>query len=374
LVELLVVIAIIALLAALLVGVVVRVQDTGKELQTRAELSQLDTAISAFKSKLNMPPPSHGGDPQSGCFRLCTSYASGRDANGNWIFTGGFNANSPEILALGHMFPRINFADTGLRRPRPDGTPVATTDPDQGNYTVPAVAPVLLDPNQCLVVFLSGGAFTEYTGFSTDPAQPFKYSADPNSKRMSGTPFFEFPRNRMKAYDSTLNPSQSHLHRIYDMSPGCSLSNDDRYRRFPNEDPRRYQHPWFVDVWSGGDIDGMPYLYLSSGPNGNGYPTTPLQTVPFGLAWPTNVVGTEPWFVADTVSGFMAFRESNTKFINPNTWQIVSAGPNNRFGPGSAQLNNGVFRLFRPEQPPYSLGDAGGDDMTNFHPRKLGIE
>src|SRR5438128_1291123 len=63
LIELLVVIAIIALLAALLFPVGVAANSLKIRARTRAELSQISTAIEVYKAKVGHYPPDNPGSP-----------------------------------------------------------------------------------------------------------------------------------------------------------------------------------------------------------------------------------------------------------------------------------------------------------------------
>ena len=54
-------------------------------------------------------------------------------------------------------------------------------------------------------------------------------------------------------------------------------------------------------------------------------------------------------------------------WLNPNSWQIISAGKDGVFGVNGTA---GVNSVFNPSQG--LGGGTGADDQTNFSPRKLG--
>jgi hypothetical protein len=88
--------------------------------------------------------------------------------------------------------------------------------------------------------------------------------------------------------------------------------------------------PQFLDPW------GTPYAYMTTrNANSDYYSDERLQ--PF-----TNADG---------------------KFLNPRSFQIISAGKNKTFGPGGQWV---------PGEKPYSPDSDGGDDLSNFHDFKLG--
>lgn len=92
----------------------------------------------------------------------------------------------------------------------------------------------------------------------------------------------------------------------------------------------------FLDPW------GKPYVYFSA-KNGNDYNYTSIYPSPYNSNG--GYAGVDP------------FLETSSKYIKPTSYQIISAGPNNLFGPGGA---------YTPGNLGYSSSGDGGDDMSNF--------
>lgn len=371
LVELLLVIAIIGVLAALTVAAVTRVQEKSREVKVRADLSQLETAIASFQGKFRTPMPCFGSGP-NGTFLLCSSYT---DTSGAPLNSTLLPLTSPEIVFLKRMFPRMNLADNGLRDSNNNQILAS------GSLGTPS-GPIALDPNQCVVFFLSGGSFTQYLGFATDPTQPFKpNTGSPAPTRMGGTPFFDFPAARMVAPSTYRNDEISTY----------------TGQRFGSDGSLGNSEPWFTDPW------GNPYLFFSAN-NGNDYPfdlsfASSNTTIQTQMSQPL-LIG--PWggsnskFAPSTTDGPRPFRQAPTfttgspvppspgtavKFRNPKTVQIISAGKDGVWGRGQQKSSEGY--AYSPGDP--SLSDnktpgpsnytnsmlGGGDDYANFAGGKL---
>ena len=91
-----------------------------------------------------------------------------------------------------------------------------------------------------------------------------------------------------------------------------------------------------LDPW------GTPYAYFTSHDNAGSYANT-------------------------SSNGTLPLQESAGKYINPNGYQIISAGANMGFGPG------GVWTPGSGSYPSYSKTNLGCDDRANFTPSALGV-
>ncbi len=374
LVELLVVIAIISVLMGLLLAGVQAVRFKGEELKVRNDISGLDSSLSAFKGKFGRNVPCAGGGPM-GTFRLASAY---QDATGTYYT--GFNDASPEIVALRAIFPRIDFRDNGLRRggvAYAAPTTAGGVSPNLATNGILGTAPALLDPNQCMVIFLSGGTFTEFSGFATNPLQPFlSLATNPSGQRIA--PFFDkfTPDRRMLPFD-WLTKAKGSLDAL--MPPPAPTMASSFVRRWegtgPLQDtvadasnnPSVSNEPWFVDPW------GTPYFYTATSGNGTAadYPTMCL-IAPFGGKF--SGYNRNPALTGFPAIGLVAFKESTNKYYNHTGFQIVSAGPNgsdirtNRnwgFGYNPA----GVITFGQGDFDPARGG--GGDDYSNFRAKFL---
>jgi prepilin-type N-terminal cleavage/methylation domain-containing protein len=186
-----------------------------------------------------------------------------------------------------------------------------------GNATLSP--PITLTGDQCLVFFLGGipGRVPNPSclGFSTNPRNPAATGGD----RIG--PFFEFQGNRLTPVGA---PFYSYL---------------DRYEK-------------------------QPYAYFSSYKTTNGYNryfpiygNSDCATLPNGTATP----------------GVFPYLEGPNRYLNPNSYQIVSAGADGVFGPGTV-TPTGPFWSAANASLFYPDNTAGRDDQSNFHEAALGVE
>lgn len=169
--------------------------------------------------------------------------------------------------------------------------------------------PWILEGEQCLVFYLGGiPSATGPQGFSTNNMIP----SAPGGKRKG--PYYPFDLTRLKPI-SALQPQ--------------FLAYVDAWQSKMNTT--------FYVAWG-----GTPYAYFSSRGINNGY----NLTLPPGGDCPT--IAAAPYFLSGT-----------TQCMNPNTYQIISAGRNGVFGTIGWIPQNGA------------LG-AGADDQSNFSGGILG--
>lgn len=301
LIELLIVIGIIAILAGILIVTIPKVVRSSKNAGTAAEIAQIGNAIGAYKAKMNVAYIPSGGGGANGTFRLCTSYV---DKDGNALAW-------PEVVYLKQVFPQMSLTDNGLR--------VGTAGAVVANGVAPAPAGsvplLLLDANQTLVFFLTGGPPMGMQGFCNDKTKPFRPVSDPNESRLG--PFLEFPANRYAGGAAAVTAFHASTNAEKNADGAASL----------------------MDRW------GAPFAYFAYNPGTNGY------------------MGTSFVYRGVSVAAYL----DGTKPFNPKGFQIISAGDNglddatgpHGFGPGGA--------LWTPGGGAYGEDSNGGDDLSNFN-------
>ena len=172
---------------------------------------------------------------------------------------------------------------------------------------------ITLEGDQCLVFFLNGPGGANANGWSINPTNP----TQAGGPRVG--PFFEFPLDRLLPFP---HPSTGQSAAVSTMFPS------------------------FWDRYSVPSISkGRPYAFFCSGRSAGGY----------GAHCPS--------------LGVIPYVQSNGRFFNNNTCQIISAGKDMNFGPGGAwppsAANGGNI-------PAYT-GGAGVDDLSNFSGDMLGV-
>ena len=315
LIEILMVIAIIAVLAALLTTGIARTRNSARKVQAANDVQQLDLASSTagFKKDFGTYPASH----------VTTTNGVARFVVPTNMPTGGTSTaqqqNDLSFNILQRMFPRWQPTDNTMGNPASGGTIIGTTQ-NTGLGALP-LAGKYLDPNQCLVYFLGG---PNNTGFDT--ASPYA----PTGSAKKG-PYYDFPAGRLAVPDKALTG--------YDSGNGL---------------------PNFLDPW------GVPYAYVAAA--GDTYDGRIF--FPFGSTFPGDLTTASATYSGGT--GMRPIRMGN-KWVNPGKCQIVSAGPNRLFGPGTASASStaasySLANDIKPGQTAgYSETDAGEDDIANFN-------
>ncbi len=307
LVEILMVIAIIAILAALLITAVGRVRGTAKKVQAANDITQLDTVLATFKKDFGFYPPSHVGTAAGVARFVVPTHGIPNSLTGT---AAEQNNRSFEILQ--RMFPRWQ-PSMDANGAIIDGGTTATYAALTGS-----LAGKPLDPNQCMVYFLGGPTLG---GF--EPARPYV----PTGTSKKG-PYFDFPTSRLQEIRAT------------DPAP---LNGYVSGNNLPN----------FVDPW------GAPYAYFAA--SGDTYDARTIFPLPLTATNDYTTVG----------SGSTRPVRMGGKWMNPGRCQIMSAGPNRFFGPGSyaTQTTPALVLLdLRPGLTPgYSETDNGEDDIANFN-------
>lgn len=324
LIELLVVIVILAVLIGLLLAAVFRGLVTGKITGNRSDISQLEVAMEAFKTKFGVYPPSK--------IMLCENFA-------NYNNIAADRLQSDSVSLLQKMFPRIDTAVWAAQGIDWNGN--GAIDPA-----------VVLEGDQCLVFFLGGipgnSSPPSVLGFSSNARNPAITTGD----RIG--PFFEFKSNRLVRLRA--NAYYSYLD-YYGSSDG-----------------------------NGTRTGGGVYAYFSSYKNRDGYnryswlyrqssQSPPVSDCSgLGAVWP---YAQEAGLVA-----LDSTEPPPAKYLNPTSYQIISPGANGKYGMGSAGIrppsNQNVWTLFPLWTPSlagsvYPDGSDGRDDQANFSGSLLGI-
>jgi type II secretory pathway pseudopilin PulG len=175
----------------------------------------------------------------------------------------------------------------------------------------------VLEGQQCLVFFAGGqqvqaNGLWGCTGFATDPTNPMNTSVATRKG-----PYFTFDSTRLVP------------------GPGGFLQYLDPYGK-------------------------QPYAYFSSGKAANGYNAYVLT---LGYDCPSllgsNGQPIQPYYQPPPPTN----PNAPLQYYNPDTFQIISAGKNQAFGPGGAWTPNVGS----------GVGAAGVDDLSNFYNAKLGV-
>jgi type II secretory pathway pseudopilin PulG len=378
LVELLVVIAIIIVLVSLLMVGVFKALDSAYQAQTRTDITQIAAAIESFKTKYAVSYiPSR--------IILCKDYLNyftNRDPQQGALTP--FHQDSLDYLTK--IFPRIASVPPGQSLPIWALPPFPAWAAPAGTYTgidwnlsgqpdqlTPFVmsCPVgnaqilgsVLEGEQCLVFFAGGipnSVTNTVTGFSTNATNPAA-----GGDRVP--PFFDFKSSRLTLIPGTA-PGFPCYQDGYGKTPYAffsSYKSTNGYNRYVN-----YSNPYIAPIGSGAPVTSdcqALYLYGIGGLPVFPYCQSGMYTAPQ---------------VAPGVSPV---------YLNPQTYQIISAGKDNIFGNGTvvagypgAPAGNAVWvynsipnpGLWNPSNASafYLAGTTGGaDDVANFYDRLLGV-
>jgi prepilin-type N-terminal cleavage/methylation domain-containing protein len=336
LIELLIVIVIIGVLVGLIGPAVMRAFRTARDAQVRAEVSQLEAAVTSFKTTYGVEPPSR--------IVLFEAGADGADAGGNdWDDVSSFTpagelARSRAIIR--RIWPQFDFALARDLNLDGDSTDVVT-----------------LNGSQCLLFFLGGGrdAAGAMIGFAKNPTNPFATGGSREG------PFFEFRLDRVRAGATGQFPT------YVDAYPQQSRG----YVYFSSNDGRGYR-PLGADGRAGVtgvDDDGNGKTdFLDAGntvpdPAEVGFAGSDDESPPGG---PASVYMQEV-----SASASAAYKAQ--------TFQIISPGVDGKFGVGGlfkAEDQQNSLKTRRPDgtmgtDSDFVNGVAEYDNITNFHGGRL---
>jgi general secretion pathway protein G len=207
---------------------------------------------------------------------------------------------------INRIFPRINWSWTSPSQ--------AWKGIDWNQDGLPTAGDQGLEGEQCLVFFLGGmvGPGPQLLGFSTNSQNPML----PGGDRIG--PFYEFQTGRLGVWPGTLAPYLSYL---------------DYYGNQPYAYFSSYKAPNNYNRWGGNDCPSL------------------LKNL-----------------VPPVSAGLVAYFDAPGRFINPNSFQIISAGKDGFFGPGGGVWTPANASSFYPDP------SIGRDDQSNFYDSPLGIE
>ena len=320
LVELVIVVAIIGILAAIITPAVMRSFGAARDAKVKVEITQLASAVTAFKATFGVEPPSR--------IVLFEGAADGADSGGNdWddytTYSVGGEAKRSRAW-IKRLWTRFDFS--AARDLNGDGD---STDVYQ------------LNGAECLAFFLGGpciqvGGRLAPQGFSKNPQNPFAPPLTTGESREG--PFFEFDSARLT------NVTGGYFPEYLDSLPDQTVP----YVYFSSYDGQGYDAADGISINS---VTLNPYYSVTEDTNLNGTLDTGEDRI------------TSP---ASTISVI--------EYFNPRSFQIISAGVDNMHGTG------GFFDPARPQvslkygRPATSAANspqAEYDNITNFNAGRL---
>jgi prepilin-type N-terminal cleavage/methylation domain-containing protein len=322
LIELLVVMGIILILVSLTAAAIMKTLSKPGDVRVRNDMSQLDAAIAAFQQK-------YGVEYIPSQLSLHAHYSKYTNTqldqeSANYILKT-IGKNSPGFMTQWKSATGIQWVQ---------GSPAG-------------VEHEILEGHQCLVFFLGGIVIFQNgqyscVGFSTDASHPDALP-QPGADRIG--PFYLFDPSRL-----SIPPNKKYFPAYADAySPragGPSNGQNQYYAYFSS-----YKHQNGYNRYSGTDCPS-----LSLNPN---IPPDPVLNPPL---WP--------------YASSPASSTSPLQYVRPNDWQIICAGPDGIFGPGTNlsgttgitpyYWNSGTAGAIPQWTLPSGAQVGGQDDRANF--------
>jgi general secretion pathway protein G len=342
LVELLVVVVVIGILVALLVPAVMGGIRRARDAQTSAEIQTIAQSLQSFKTKYGDFPPSRIILMENGFYDTSNATRLSAIGAGTWFGTppttntadityGELAARS--VRYLRKFFPRANLSTSGPVFPASSGTWYDFN----GDGAFQNGRPILLEGHECLVFFLGGipnrnpdGSTSGMGGFSNNPANPFVNETAVASPRQR--PFFEFKAERfldedgdgIPGYIDPLGTASEGRPYIYFSSYGTN-----------SYDPNDANTGSGEETGTGRDFSNGSVTKFSPSPN------------PYSTSLPVPSTG-------------------GAKFINPDTYQIISAGRDRNYGPGGRYDGTSTGERLPADGAGIEPVNAGKDNLSNF--------
>jgi prepilin-type N-terminal cleavage/methylation domain-containing protein len=336
LVELMIVIVIIGALMALTAPALMRAFGAARDTQVRTEISQLETAINAFKTTYGVEPPSR--------IVLCQLAVDWDPVNTNFRLAGDtspFKASRDEIsrsrAIIRRIWPQFDFS---LARDL-NGPTDASTDP------------IVLNAAQCLTAFLGGVRENNgFVGFAKNPVNPFATGGAREG------PFFEFRGERVVV------PSYGGFPVYLDPLPGQTRP----YLYFSSYEGRGYR-PLGTDERPGrrGDDD--------DGVSGADYLDSPTNTI-FD---PKEVGALNTDDESPPGGPSSVYLSAVSTPHKQQSFQIISPGNDTKYGAGGLFEGNKQKASLATRRPAPAAGIDGDlvqgvaeyDNITNIHGGRL---
>jgi prepilin-type N-terminal cleavage/methylation domain-containing protein len=374
LVELLVVIVVIAILIAILLPAIAGAIRAANDGRVTADINNLASALTEFKGRYGDYPPSRimlsevGAYPTSDTSTLAAFFGNNVKFGQPDIRVNVLAERS--VRYLRKFFPRA-------LPPAPGANPPFWHD-FNGNGEIDT-APIYLEGHECLVFFLGGipvntGGTITMSGFGRDPQRPFTTTllasvlGNPIPPTMRSdsriTPSsFQFVSNRLIDEDGDGIPG--YIDPLGTGQPG--VGNMHFYAYFVayannQYDPNDVNLPEF-------EPDGG--LFAANGVGMRRFRVNPgilpgdySSNDPFALASPApNPYAAGPAMPANGLASFM----------NPNGFQIISAGSDGYYGPGGSfdAGNTGGDKLPLDADTTPDLRARERDNLTNFSSGRL---
>jgi prepilin-type N-terminal cleavage/methylation domain-containing protein len=338
LIELLIVIAVIAIIVALVTAAIMRTTATATEAGDVADIKKSEEAVGKFFAKYQCYPPDK--------VKLCHYLADYNMAN---------PLDAESVAILNKIWPQVFKFAVSSSSAAPYNTPIPWASYDLTTWTMNKLPQhpitlqncVVLEGDQCLVFFLGGPQGTR--GFTDSTTFPIHDYGNPvfKGQKPARVAFYDFPVERLQRFDYQLNvlfPAR-YTTPTTALDPFNPPSTGNAFPSFVDN----YKMNYFV-YFSSNTAPGMKkgYNYLFSraiaGLDGPGPPK----------------VAVSPYYESLNANGVA------TNYVNPETFQIICAGVDHKFGPLGGPWQNGKY---------LGAGVAGTDwfdNHANFHPNRLG--